>query len=69
MYFRIKLLLLVLSAVKNVYRKDAICETRAQTKGDFKILFFVSKDKSLNVEKLVHEDLLKRMSITFSLIK
>jgi galactosylxylosylprotein 3-beta-galactosyltransferase len=55
--FRIKLLVLVVSAVNNVNRRDAIRETWAQTKGDFKIIFVKSKDKSLNAEKLVHEDL------------
>jgi hypothetical protein len=64
-----KLLLLVISAVKNIYRNDDICETRSQTKVVFKILFFVSKYKSLNVEKLIHEYLMKRLSINFSLIK
>ncbi|XP_026817344.1 beta-1,3-galactosyltransferase 6-like [Rhopalosiphum maidis] len=56
---RVKLLVLVLSTVKNTNRRDAIRETWAKTKGDFKILFVVSKDKFLNAEKLVHEDLLE----------
>ncbi|KAE9538082.1 hypothetical protein AGLY_006054 [Aphis glycines] len=55
----IRLLVLVLSAVKNLNRRDAIRETWAQTKEDVKILFVVSKDKSLNAEKLVHEDLVE----------
>jgi len=57
--FRTKLLVLVISAVKNVKQRDAIRETWAQTKGDFKILFVASKDKFLIAEKLVHEDLLE----------
>ncbi|XP_060851834.1 beta-1,3-galactosyltransferase 6-like [Rhopalosiphum padi] len=56
---RIKLLVLVLSDVKNLNQRDAIRETWAQTKGDFKILFVVSKDTFLNAEKLLHDDILE----------
>ncbi|XP_001947124.2 beta-1,3-galactosyltransferase 6 isoform X1 [Acyrthosiphon pisum] len=56
---RLKLLVLVISAVKNRNRRDAIRETWAQPKEDVQILFVVSKDKSLNAENLVHNDMLE----------
>lgn len=56
---RLRLLVLVISAVKNRNRRDTIRETWAQPKEDVKILFVVSKDKSLNAEKLVHNDMLE----------
>jgi len=56
---RIRLLVLIISAVKNQNRRDAIRETWAQPEEDVKIFFVVSKDKSLNAEKLVHNDMLE----------
>lgn len=56
---RFKLLVLVISAVKNQNRRDAIRETWAQTNGDVKILFVLSRDQFLNAEKLVNNDMLE----------
>ncbi|VVC41849.1 Glycosyl transferase, family 31 [Cinara cedri] len=56
---KIKLLVLILSAVKNQIRRDAIRETWAQAYGDVKILFVLSKDQYLNAEKLIHSDILE----------
>lgn len=56
---RIKLLVLVISAVKNQKRRDAIRETWAQAKGDIEVRFVSSRDTFLNAEKLVHNDILE----------
>lgn len=56
---KLKLLVLVLSAVKNQIRRDAIRETWAQAYRDVKILFVLSKDQYLNSEKLIHNDILE----------
>ncbi|XP_025202274.1 beta-1,3-galactosyltransferase 6-like [Melanaphis sacchari] len=57
--YRFKLLVLIVSAVKNRNHRDAIRETWAEKKEDVKIFFVVSKDESINAEKLVHEDILE----------
>lgn len=54
-----KLLVLVISAVKNQDRRDAIRETWAQVNEDVKVLFVLSQDRFLNAEKLVHNDILE----------
>jgi galactosylxylosylprotein 3-beta-galactosyltransferase len=56
---RFKLLVLVISAVKNQNRRDAIRETWAQAKDDVEVRFVSSQDKFLNAEKLVHNDILE----------
>lgn len=56
---RIKLLVLIISAVKNQDRRDAIRETWAQAKGDVDVRFVSSQDQFLNAEKLVHNDILE----------
>lgn len=56
---RLRLLVLVMSAVKNRNYRDAIRETWAQPKDDVKILFVVSKARSLNPENLLHNDMLE----------
>lgn len=58
---RLKLLVLVISAVKNQNRRDAIRETWAKAKvnGDVNIIFILSRDQYLNAEKLVHDDILE----------
>lgn len=55
----LRLLVLVLSAVKNHNRRDAIRETWAQAKENYKIIFVLSRDKLLNAEKLLHNDILE----------
>lgn len=55
----LKLLILVISAVKNQNRRDAIRETWAKVNGDVKILFILSRAQYLNAEKLVHNDILE----------
>lgn len=56
---KLKLLVLVLSAVKNIIRRDAIRATWAQAYSDVEIRFVVSKDQYLNSEKLIHTDMLE----------
>lgn len=56
---RFKLLVLVISAVKNQNRRDAIRETWAQAKNDVEIQFVSSQDTFLNAEKLVYNDILE----------
>lgn len=56
----IKLIVLVVSAVKNQNRRDAIRETwAARAGGNVKVLFVVSRDQHLNAEKLVYNDVLE----------
>lgn len=55
----LKLLILVISAVKNQNRRDAIRETWAQEKKDVKVIFVISQDQYLHAEKLVHDDILE----------
>lgn len=55
----LKLLVLVISAVKNQNRRDAIRHTWAQANGDVHTLFVTSRDPFLNAEKLVHNDILE----------
>lgn len=56
---KLKLLVLVLSAVKNKIRRDTIRATWAQAYSDVDIRFVVSKDQYLNSEKLIHSDMLE----------
>lgn len=55
----LKLLVIIISAVKNQNRRDAIRETWAQVNGDVKVLFITSQDQLLNIESLEHNDILK----------
>lgn len=57
----LKVLVLVVSAVKNIDRRDAIRETwaRGSTAGDVRVLFVASRDQYLVAEKLVHDDVLE----------
>jgi len=59
---RYKLLVLVLSAVKNHERRNAIRVTWGSLAGsheDVKVLFVLSRDQHLNAEKLVYDDILE----------
>jgi len=59
---RYKLLVLVISAVKNHKRRDAIRVTWGSSAGSLenvKVLFVSSRDQHLNAEKLVHDDVLE----------
>lgn len=56
---KIKLLVLVISAVKNQSRRDAIRETWAQKNENIKVLFVVSQNQFLLAEKLVYNDFLE----------
>lgn len=54
-----KLLVLVVSAVKNRERRDAIRETWGRPDGNVGMLFAVSRHRRLSAEKLVHGDILE----------
>lgn len=60
---RLKLLVLVISAVKNHERRDAIRETwasvAARSREHVKVMFVLSRDKYLNSEKLIYDDMLE----------
>lgn len=56
---RYKLLVLVISAVKNQNRRDAIRETWGRPNGNVEIFFVLSRHQHLNAEKLVHNDILE----------
>lgn len=55
----IKLLVIIISAVQNQDRRNAIRETWAHVNGDVKVLFITSHDQLLNKESEVHNDILK----------
>lgn len=56
---RYKLLVLIISSVKNQERRDAIRETWGRPNGNVEILFVLSRHQYLNAEKLVHNDILE----------